>query len=151
MAIVLLITIDLSVPGVPTRRAHFLLCSAGTCPLPLPKLVPRWTTPSAVSDAWQNKLKLFPNESSHKTEDSLLKLPHLEPVLQTKRSLRKESRRTPTRVAPLTATRESLHTTMKTEHSQIWINKQLFKNYFPKGNLWLTKDTEVSLDRNTQS
>ena len=39
--------------------------------------------------------------------------------LQTKRSLRKESQRTPTRVAPLTPTRESLHTTMKTEHSQI--------------------------------
>ena len=66
-----MITIDLLVPAVPTRRAHFLLCSAGTCPLPLPKPVPRWTTPSAVSDAWKNKLKLFPNESSHKTEDSL--------------------------------------------------------------------------------
>ena len=70
-ATVLLITIDLSVPAVPIRRAHFLLCPAGTCLLPPPKPVPRWTTPSAISDASQNKLKLFPNESSHKTEDSL--------------------------------------------------------------------------------
>ena len=62
---------DLSVPAVPIRRAHFLLCPAGTCLLPPPKPVPRWTTPSAISDASQNKLKLFPNESSHKTEDSL--------------------------------------------------------------------------------
>ena len=70
-ATVLLITIDLSVPAVPIRCAHFLLCPAGTCLLPPPMPVPRWTTPSAISDASQNKLKLFPNESSHKTEDSL--------------------------------------------------------------------------------